>query len=227
MPNKSHIIMPAILERDLRSLKSKLEIFDGLAPKIQIDILDGKFVDKISWPYSSGFLDFIFPIKWGELKSKLQIHLMVEDNLQFLTENAKLVEASSEILLQIESRDAEEAIKSLKNKGILVGASIMMSTDISKLEPYIKDLDMVQFMCIDHIGAQGSVFNPKVLNRIKVFHKEYPNIKIVVDGGVKLNNLEMLLKAEVDEFAVGSAIFASENPVATYKKMSEILTHIS
>ncbi len=227
MTNESHIIIPAILEKDLRSLRSKLKIFDGLAPKIQIDILDGKLVDKVSWPYSGNFLDFIFPIKWEKIRSSLQIHLMVDDNLQFLAENYKLVDVSSEILLQIESRDAESTIKSLKNKGVLVGASIMMSTDISKLEPYIKDLDMVQFMCIDRIGAQGSSFNPKVLNRIKAFKKEYSDIKVVVDGGVKLNNLEMLLKAGADEFAVGSAILASEDPVATYKKMSEILTRLS
>ncbi len=226
MQMDKYSILPAILEPNLDSLFNKLNLFDTVAPKIQIDILDGKLVDNISWPYTdkNPKLKQEFNDCFSVVKSEIQLHLMLADNKYFFDNFHFILEKSSEILVHAESRDAEKAVKFLINKGFKPGLSFMMETDYKDFIYLFDKINFVQFMCIDKIGMQGSSFNPKVIDKIREFHINYPNKRIVVDGGVKMHTLQDLHDAGAMEFAVGSAIFASENPVATYKKMSDFLT---
>ncbi len=217
-------ILPAVLEKNSAEAWRKIELFDSIAPEIQLDVLDGKLIDKISYPYSGLSLKERFGLFRSLKSSELEIHLMLEENMDFIDRFPALLNLAKRVVLQIESRDAESALKTLKNKGLMVGASIMMETEIELLSDYMELLDYVQFMSISKIGVQGSSFDPRVLNRIRKFGQKYPTMELAADGGVSPDNMQLLLEAGVRRLAVGSAIFKTEDPVATWKDMSEFLT---
>lgn len=217
-------ILPAVLERNSAEAWKKMEMFDSIAPEIQLDVLDGKLVDKISYPYCGLSLKERFGFFRSLKSSELEIHLMLEENMDFIDRFPALLNLAKRVVVQIESRDAETALKTLKNRGLLVGASIMMETNLELLSNYIELLDYVQFMSISKIGVQGSSFDPRVLDRIREFKQKYPKIELAADGGVSSDNMQFLLEAGVRRLAVGSAIFKTEDPVATWKDMSKILT---
>jgi len=216
-------ILPAILVKDKKDLTESLNLFDGIVDELQIDVLDGKLVPKISWPYTVGANAI------SELNSLLydytfnvELHLMLEENLSFIesVDSGKI----SRAVMQIESRDFEIAAKAAKNKGFLVGASAMLETSLESLESVLDIIDYVQFMCIEKIGVQGSKFNSKVIDKIKVFRQKHPQVELAVDGGVKKEHLPSLESLGVKRFAMGSAIMSSQNPVATWRELSELLT---
>ncbi|MEK9171042.1 MAG: ribulose-phosphate 3-epimerase, partial [Patescibacteria group bacterium] len=62
-----------------------------------------------------------------------------------------------------------------------------------------------------HPGRGGQEFIPKVLDKIKSLRQNFPNVKIEIDGGVRISNIEELKKAGVDVFVVGSGILKSSN----------------
>ncbi len=217
-------VLPAVLEKNSVEAWKKMEMFDSIAPEIQLDVLDGKLVDKISYPYCGLSLKERFGFFRSLKSSELEIHLMLEENMDFINRFPALLDLAKRVVLQIESRDAELALKTLKNKGLIVGASIMMETETELLSGYIELLDYVQFMSISKIGVQGSSFDPRVLDRIRKFRQKYPEMELAADGGVSPDNMQLLLEAGVRRLAVGSAIFKTEDPVATWKDMSEFLT---
>ena len=73
-------------------------------------------------------------------------------------------------------------------------------------------------------------FIPSTLKKIKLVRdlidKSEKQIRLEVDGGINLNNLEEIAKAGADTFVAGSAIFNSKNYVDTIKKMRDILSSI-
>src|SRR6185437_12060256 len=64
------------------------------------------------------------------------------------------------------------------------GFAIGAETDPAVLEPFIDEMDYVQFMGIKRIGRQGEPFDKNVIARINAFRKKHPGMEIQVDGGV-------------------------------------------
>ncbi len=63
---------------------------------------------------------------------------------------------------------------------------------------------------------------PKISELRKIIEKEKYNFDLEVDGGIKLDNVEQVLKAGADVIVSGSGIFKTENPRETAKKFKEI-----
>lgn len=63
-----------------------------------------------------------------------------------------------------------------------------------------------------HPGFYGKEFIPGVLDKIVSLRKSHKNVKIEIDGGIKLSNVKMAVKAGCDRITVGSAIFQAKNP---------------
>jgi ribulose-phosphate 3-epimerase len=94
-----------------------------------------------------------------------------------------------------------------------------IATDLALLEPYLPDVDYVQFMGIKNIGKQGQPFATEVLNKIAVFRKNHPDTPIQVDGGVNHQSAALLLAAGVSRLIVGSALWHAKNIQAEYEQL--------
>lgn len=208
-------ITPAILVHTKKEYKTQIEAIQDHVDIIQLDIADGKFVENVTWADPDVVKDVT--------TCDIELHLMVADPLEEL-KRWQSTEQVTRILVHYESvKNLGDIMPTLHAYGWEIGIVLNPETNIDVLEPYIGEIKSVQFMTI-HPGKQGQAFLPKVLTKIKKFHKKYPDMLIAVDGHVDENTIPDLLKAGVTRFGVGSAIFGTDDPVDNLKKLTQLLT---
>ena len=205
------MIIPGILENSAEDINSKLRLVENQAKLIQIDVADGILVEGKS---------LNSPEKYAEINSetRLELHLMVLDPLIYL--ESRLV-GFSNILCQVEAENIEEFIIKARDYGYRVGLSIKLETPNAALDPYLNQIDFVQFMSIAP-GAQGRPFEHKVLEKIKEFKARNPVIETQIDGHMNSETIELVKPLGVDNFIVGSAIFKDENPVQKLQELERL-----
>jgi ribulose-phosphate 3-epimerase len=222
-------IIPAILPKDLEDLRDKMAQVSGIAPVVQIDICDGKFVASKSWPYVKGGMDEFsritaedegFPF-WDSLD--LEIDLMVRKPEEVVDDWIKAgakrlvlhIESAPNILETIEKLRDEYGTAKEESFGLEIGVALDIRTPNEEVFEILdmvdadgdSIIDFVQFMGIDNMGFQGQEFNDQVLEKISDLRDSYPNIPISVDGGVNFDNAADLISAGATRLISGSAIF--------------------
>lgn len=218
-------IVPAILPTSREDLEGKLAMLEGLVDTVQIDIVDGKFAETTTWPYTDESDEFARRVAEGSSLPYLgtfryEVDLMVQNaeevtglwiasGVQRLVVHAESTTVLPQIIsdLQVKYGHAKDFTPDLLSFGLSIGND----TDLSTLEPYIKDIDFVQFMGIANIGKQGEPFDERVLERVRTFRRLHPEMTIQVDGAVSLETAPKLLSAGVDRLVVGSALFRAPN----------------
>ncbi|OGG86109.1 hypothetical protein A2392_01455 [Candidatus Kaiserbacteria bacterium RIFOXYB1_FULL_46_14] len=213
------MIIPAIIPKSLDDLKDKLALL-SFAPAVQIDLVDGKFVENVSWPYEpvGAAADATALIEDHEIEVDLMVDNPVLVAKDWLTIGAK------RIVIHLESLSSVEDILSLKdNTHVLLGLAINNDTPIERLHPFVDQIDFVQLMGIASIGKQGEPFDDRVIDRITTIRSLYPNLTITVDGAVGKTNLAALKNAGANRFVVGSAILNSADPESTYEDLLKII----
>lgn len=170
-----------------------------------IDTMDGIFVDNYQMPIQ----EIKEMAKY--VKKPLDVHLMVENPEEYLEHLEGLPVKCVTFHLEI-SRDIKRLAKIVKQKGYLVGLSIKPKTDIKKLQPYLKWIDLILVMSVEP-GQGGQTFITSTIDRIKEIKKliENTNILIEVDGGINDTNIQTLKEIGVDIVVSGSYIVKSDN----------------
>jgi ribulose-phosphate 3-epimerase len=193
------------------------------APEVQIDVLDGVLIGEASWPYGSDQKAGA-PEDLKELAQafKIEVDLMIAHPV---VEIPRWIEGGvTRVVAHFESHDQLRDVIALKQHlGCVLGVAVVNDTPLENLFPYISDIDFVQLMGIDQIGAQGRPFDSRVLSRIESLKEKYPHLEISIDGSVNRETLPQLVKAGATRFAVGSAILGAENPRAAYQELFALL----
>lgn len=186
---------------------------------IHIDVMDGKFVSDIQFKINE--ISAVNRVT----KYPMDIHLMVNDPISYI---AKLKNMNiSYITFHLEIRKSKEKIISkIKEMGYKVGLSIKPNTDIEKLKPYLKDIDLILIMSVEP-GRGGQKFLDGTIDRIKEVKKLIDeggyDIKIEVDGGI---NDETITKLDgVDIAVVGSYIIKGDNYYNRLEKIRNLYNH--
>jgi ribulose-phosphate 3-epimerase len=230
-------IIPAIMASSYEDLTFRVASMNGIAKLLQIDVMDGKFVENKSWPYvKSEDRDFIKIIKqeeglpdWQDFD--FEIDLMIRD---VENEASKWIAAGASRLVVHYKSEPEEIIKRTlrdsKEKGVEVVVDFELDMEIEEIVKILHnfkkeeiEIDGVQVMGIDKIGFQGEKFDHKVLYYVKELHKEFPDLIISVDGGVKPEYAKPLADAGVHRLVVGSAIFEDDSPRDAYDHFKSVL----
>jgi ribulose-phosphate 3-epimerase len=232
------LVVPAILPTSHRDLLEKLTYFEQIpAGRIQIDMVDGVFATPPSWPYLAGS-DLHDRVQRGEMLPRLD-HVKYEADLmcvdpvaiatdlinfgvQRLTVHAESTKDVGALIADMRKKTGAEAnfIEML----VSVGLSIGMETDISVLVEHASEVEYVQFMAIDTIGRQGEPFNPKVIEKVKAFHLQCPEVIIQVDGGISLENAKDLVAAGASRLNIGSALLTAADLRKTVASLEAIKT---
>lgn len=204
------MIYPGILELNFEEVKRKLELIDDAAEFVQIDIADGVFVE------GKTFLE-INKLAEVHTSANVEIHLMVQHPSRFVETKIPHIFAA---IAHIERKEEMDLfIENCRKNGYRVGIAINPETEIDALWPHAHRIDFVQFMTI-HPGQQGQQFIKDVLPKIKKFKNAFPSIPCKVDGGVNLDTLAAVIEAGAEDQVIGSAIFATEDPVQEFKKLT-------
>jgi ribulose-phosphate 3-epimerase len=224
-------IIPAIMPKNMQDLEDKLGLVAGHVSSVQLDIMDGIFVPEETWPYLADRRSFEALLKeeqglpfWDNVD--YEIDLMVANPETIL--NDWITAGAARIIVHVEStQNLPEIIKQFnewftyiydlqgkkEKRDVELGLALNIDTPMEAVLPYLEDIDFVQFMGIDKIGYQGQAFDEKVLDKIRGFHNNHPEITLSVDGGVTHDNARDLIDAGVKRLVSGSAIFASVNVI--------------
>ena len=103
-----------------------------------------------------------------------------------------------------------------------VGIAINQETRLELLEPYLDQIDYVQFMGIKRIGVQGQPFSKDVLSSIHRFKEKHPRTPVQIDGGVSVDSAPALLALGVSRLVVGSAIWNTEHPDRAFTQLQSL-----
>ena len=203
------MIIPGILEKTLEDIQKKIEIVEKNVDLVQIDVVDNILVS------GETFLD-LEKLDSINTKCDLEIHLMVENPHKYVFK----IKNTIKYLSQIESDHIQDFINKSKYLGYKTGLSISPDTPNYVLDPYLEQVDYIQFMGVIP-GAQGRPFEPKVLEKIKEFKLLHPRIEIQVDGHMNLKNIIMIKPLDITHFIVGSDIFNDVGPISKLKVLQE------
>lgn len=189
--------------RDLVKDLKALDLTD--VDYIHLDIMDGKFVDNKTMPYSE--LKNIYKYT----SKRLDVHLMVEDPERYIPLYAALNTEYITFHVEVES-DIMKCLKMIKQYSIKAGLSIKPGTPVSELVPYLPYIDMVLVMSVEP-GKGGQPFMENAQERIEEVRDllDSYNVPAVinVDGGI--NSKTRKCCDEADILTVGSYIIASDD----------------
>ena len=207
------MIVPAVLAKEREEFIKMLKVCKEFTNFVQIDLMDGKFVPS-------------FSITWKDLQGikfslNSEAHLMVDNPLMWVQACKEF--GSQRIVFHYEiEEDKRRVITEIRKMGVGVGLAVNPQTLIDEFKYLVDEVDTVLFMSVNP-GFYGAKFIPAVYEKIKSFRRLYPNKKIGVDGGVKLNNVREIFEIGVDYIYVGSAILQADNPKQAYLNFLQVL----
>ena len=222
------MIIPAVIPKSLDDIAVTTRRVETFTKEIQIDVVDGVFVENISWPY--GFREgkgVATDIRVFTDAFAVEVDLMINDPLhelpQWLDAGVKRAVIHIESCKNL-SEDITRAAMLCHEREVLLGVSAGNDTSLDALIAILPHADYVQCMGIAHIGVQGEPFDMRVLERIRAIREHFPLLEISVDGSVNKETIVALKDVGVSRFICGSAILGAEDPAAAYKTLSDLVS---
>ena len=206
------ILSPSILSADFSVLGEEIKtVTDAGAAYIHIDVMDGAFVQSISYG---------MPVIKSIRKctdAVFDVHLMVNEPIRYIDDFAK---SGADIITvhQEACSDLRATIEAIRGAGKKVGISINPDTQVCVLSDVVQLCDMVLIMSV-HPGFGGQSFIPHSLDKIRetkelLKAKGLDDVDIEVDGGIYPDNVREVLEAGANVIVAGSSVFkgdAAEN----------------
>lgn len=208
-------IIPAILTDSSIKLKDLVLRIEPYAMRTHLDIADGVFVpNKTITGYDE--------IKDIESASKFDVHLMTVEPAKYLKE--WLYTHADRFIIHVESQgDLTALIDEFHKNNRKVGLALNPETPTDRVEQYLDKADFIQFMTV-HPGFQGAQFVAEVVDKIEAFHKKYPDIIIMADGGITPETAPGLIRAGVSVLVSGSYIVGSQDIGQAIKELKKCTT---
>lgn len=210
-------IIPSIIAPDLKDLKARLSQIEGLTKWAEIDVMDGVFVPNYTWPMKLGQAPEDLKQIPGE--TKLSVHLMVEEPEAIVED---WLELADRLVIHHEStQDFDKLIEAI-GPNVSLALAVELGTPIEKVYKYLDRIKLLQLMSIERTGYSGEKFDERIFEKIKTLNANWPDVKIIVDGGVNLENARQLRDLGVSGLVVGSQIWSASNIEEVVKKFQDL-----
>lgn len=212
MPNV--IIAPSILAADFSKLGDEIRKVEAAgADWIHCDIMDGHFVDNISFgPAIVGFVR-------KQTKLPLDVHLMIEHADHYLP---RFVEAGADsITVHVEpeaKHDVARSLQQIREANCRVGLTLNPETDFKLVEPFLDKIDMLLVMTV-HPGFGGQSFRTDQMDKVKRAKSLNGKINIEVDGGINSETARVSIQNGANVLVAGTSIFKTNDYVKAIREL--------
>jgi ribulose-phosphate 3-epimerase len=211
------LIAPSILAADFARLGEEVEtVLEAGADIVHFDVMDNHYVPNLT----------IGPMVCKALRdygvtAPIDVHLMVQpvDDLirMFADAGASYITFHPEA-----SQHADRSLQLIRDLGCKAGLVLNPATGLDAMDWVLDRLDMLLLMSVNP-GFGGQKFIPSTLEKLKQARKIIDNsgfdIRLEVDGGVGISNIQEIARAGADTFVAGSAIFSQPDYKQVIDKM--------
>jgi len=209
-------ILPSILSADFARLGEEIAAGErGGATMLHVDVMDGHFVPNLT--LGPPVVESIRKVT----KSVLDVHLMITDPDKyapiFVEAGADQVSVHYEAATHL-----DRTIRNIQSLGAKAGVVLNPATPVSVLEDILDVADYVLIMSVNP-GFGGQQFIPNALKKIRrLDHMRRERglpFRIEIDGGVRLDNVEAIVRAGCDWLVAGSSIFHSDDSASAVRDL--------
>lgn len=214
------LVSASILSADFGALREEaVRLAQAGADSIHVDVMDGHFVPNLA------FGPDIVRALHAHPGIPLQVHLMLERPRSFISSFAEC--GADMLIFHYEcDDDIKQLAKSAEDAGCSAGLAINPETGFESIRNIVGSFDLLQIMGV-HPGLSGQAFIPDTLKKIgdarAYMDMEHLGTVVAVDGGVKLENSQMILNAGADQLVVGSYLSSAEDVKAAIDRLKGII----
>jgi ribulose-phosphate 3-epimerase len=204
------LVAPSILAANFTNLADEIRKVEAAgADWIHCDIMDGHFVDNISFgPAMVGLVHKL-------TRLPLDVHLMIEHPDHYVP---RFVEAgANSITVHVESEskhDVPKTLRQIRESGCRVGLTLNPATAFAEVEPFLDQIDMLLVMTV-HPGFGGQPFRADQMKKVKCaadWNKSRgEGINIEVDGGINPETARVSIAHGANVLVAGTSIFHAKD----------------
>lgn len=212
-------ITPAILPHSFEEITEKLSRLEGLVTRVQIDLCDGVFGREKTWlPTGTEALPTEFSYEFDIMMNHWSVYVPYAISIGATCIVAHMDMFSDEditnLVAMVTPRNIALGIAVSNDKSVDFHADMVRKTQA--LYPNV----FIQIMGINKIGEQGQFFNEETPERVKEMKKRFGEMKVQVDGGIKLDSAKKLSEVGTDTIVVGSYIFGHDDVGASLEELN-------